>query len=379
MRDRRARDAATRGRTPGFVNLDRIKQALWDAFSGTAQPTTLDGLRLYLDEIGWQVDTTRSRGLRQAVENVPVTTESAQAAVYAERRAARGLRPRHRAGEHLRLPRRRARARASRRASTASTARRARRRTRSRDALASRQLPDAPSPQWRLRAAVVGAASARAPRWSRGQSAVAAHGRGGCDSPRVPSPGSSHALDAARRCSRRGGGRPATAPRLPCRRSGCTTLRLAAAGRRADARRPAHRRDECGARDDTCAIRRFAAAASLLSRLTANMCSVTMRTDVRVVAHRSHPARRRRRARCSGRCSPVRPARAGRSGSTACRPGDTLWSIAVRTFPGDPREGVWELRERNDLGLGRRSSRARCSSFRRRTAVARASVAQRAR
>ena len=36
--------AATRGRTPGFVNLDRVKQALWDAFEGTAQPTTLDGL-----------------------------------------------------------------------------------------------------------------------------------------------------------------------------------------------------------------------------------------------------------------------------------------------------------------------------------------------
>jgi len=31
------------------------------------------------------------------------------------------------------------------------------------------------------------------------------------------------------------------------------------------------------------------------------------------------------------------------------RPGDTLWSIAGETFPGDPREGVWELRERNDL------------------------------
>jgi LysM repeat protein len=31
------------------------------------------------------------------------------------------------------------------------------------------------------------------------------------------------------------------------------------------------------------------------------------------------------------------------------RPGDTLWSIAERTFSGDPREGVWELRERNGL------------------------------
>lgn len=31
------------------------------------------------------------------------------------------------------------------------------------------------------------------------------------------------------------------------------------------------------------------------------------------------------------------------------RPGDTLWSIAERTFPGDPREGVWELQKRNRL------------------------------
>ncbi len=31
------------------------------------------------------------------------------------------------------------------------------------------------------------------------------------------------------------------------------------------------------------------------------------------------------------------------------RPGDTLWSIAVETFVGDPREGVWELRQRNEL------------------------------
>lgn len=31
------------------------------------------------------------------------------------------------------------------------------------------------------------------------------------------------------------------------------------------------------------------------------------------------------------------------------RPGDTLWSIAVAQYAGDPREGVWELRERNRL------------------------------
>ncbi len=30
-------------------------------------------------------------------------------------------------------------------------------------------------------------------------------------------------------------------------------------------------------------------------------------------------------------------------------PGDTLWSIAATSFGGDPREGVWKLRERNHL------------------------------
>jgi nucleoid-associated protein YgaU len=31
------------------------------------------------------------------------------------------------------------------------------------------------------------------------------------------------------------------------------------------------------------------------------------------------------------------------------KPGDTLWSIAERTFAGDPREGVWEIQTRNAL------------------------------
>ena len=82
----RATDPLSRGYpwpNAGFVDLDRIKQAVWDAFAGTGQPTTLDGLRLYLDEIGWQVDTTGVEG-HVGVENVPVTTEAHQAAVYAE-------------------------------------------------------------------------------------------------------------------------------------------------------------------------------------------------------------------------------------------------------------------------------------------------------
>ncbi|HEY4620303.1 MAG TPA: hypothetical protein VIG93_01275, partial [Gaiellaceae bacterium] len=67
----------------GFVNVDRIKQALWDAFHGTAQPTTADGLRLYLDEVGWQVRTDGMPGY-SGLENVVVTDELTQAAVYAE-------------------------------------------------------------------------------------------------------------------------------------------------------------------------------------------------------------------------------------------------------------------------------------------------------
>jgi hypothetical protein len=31
------------------------------------------------------------------------------------------------------------------------------------------------------------------------------------------------------------------------------------------------------------------------------------------------------------------------------QPGDTLWSIAAVNYGGDPREGVWRLRERNHL------------------------------
>jgi LysM repeat protein len=31
------------------------------------------------------------------------------------------------------------------------------------------------------------------------------------------------------------------------------------------------------------------------------------------------------------------------------RAGDTLWSIAAASYAGDPREGVWELQQRNQL------------------------------
>ncbi|HVM68941.1 MAG TPA: hypothetical protein VM204_03795 [Gaiellaceae bacterium] len=61
--------------------LPRIKQALWDAFNGTPQPTTLQGLKLYLDEVGWQV-STEGNGAYTGSENVKVTSEENQAAIY---------------------------------------------------------------------------------------------------------------------------------------------------------------------------------------------------------------------------------------------------------------------------------------------------------
>jgi len=80
----RATDGLERGYSwpnAGFVDLGRIKQAVWDAFRDTAQPTTVNGLRLYLDEVGWQVDTEGLLGY-SGVENVAVTNEGSQASIY---------------------------------------------------------------------------------------------------------------------------------------------------------------------------------------------------------------------------------------------------------------------------------------------------------
>jgi hypothetical protein len=67
----------------GFANLDRIKQSLWDAFRDTPQPTTVNGLKLYLDEVGWQVDTSTLTGYT-GTENVRVTDDASQAQVYSQ-------------------------------------------------------------------------------------------------------------------------------------------------------------------------------------------------------------------------------------------------------------------------------------------------------
>ena len=40
---------------------------------------------------------------------------------------------------------------------------------------------------------------------------------------------------------------------------------------------------------------------------------------------------------------------AGRPTVYVVQPTDTLWSIAARHYPGDPREGIWQLQQRNHL------------------------------
>jgi hypothetical protein len=62
----------------GVPNLGRVKQAVYDAFNGTGQPTTLNGLTFVVDEIGWQTDTSRKTQYVNA-ENVQVISEQRQA------------------------------------------------------------------------------------------------------------------------------------------------------------------------------------------------------------------------------------------------------------------------------------------------------------
>jgi nucleoid-associated protein YgaU len=40
---------------------------------------------------------------------------------------------------------------------------------------------------------------------------------------------------------------------------------------------------------------------------------------------------------------------AGREERYVVKRGDTLWSIALRRYAGDPREAVWEIRARNGM------------------------------
>lgn len=64
--------------TIGPADLARLKQAIHDAFAGTAQPTVEQGLPIHLDEVGWQVPTTDRPGYT-GNENVKVVDEATQA------------------------------------------------------------------------------------------------------------------------------------------------------------------------------------------------------------------------------------------------------------------------------------------------------------
>jgi hypothetical protein len=90
----------------GVVNLDRIKQAFWDAFRGTAQPTFLEGFPLpspppgptslppafapehatfVLDEVGWQAKVPgRAARAYRGRENVRLVSEARQAQIYGQ-------------------------------------------------------------------------------------------------------------------------------------------------------------------------------------------------------------------------------------------------------------------------------------------------------
>jgi hypothetical protein len=85
----------------GLANLDRIKQAVWDAFFATGQPVfpessfgrfgplaaiaAADSLRFRLNEVGWQVEIVPSaRAAYFGRENVATTDEATQAEIYAQ-------------------------------------------------------------------------------------------------------------------------------------------------------------------------------------------------------------------------------------------------------------------------------------------------------
>ncbi len=76
----------------GIPDLARIKQAVWDAFHGTGQPTFQEAgmpngpartLKLRLNEVGWQVSIPpANRSAYFGKESVVTTDEGTQAAIY---------------------------------------------------------------------------------------------------------------------------------------------------------------------------------------------------------------------------------------------------------------------------------------------------------
>jgi hypothetical protein len=77
----------------GCVNLDRFKQAWWDAFHGTAQPLFREAgdtgagpfVRIFVDEVGYQARVAQEKAsLYSGNENVPLVDENTQGSYYAQ-------------------------------------------------------------------------------------------------------------------------------------------------------------------------------------------------------------------------------------------------------------------------------------------------------
>src|ERR671925_2419952 len=77
----------------GCVNLDRFKQAWWDAFHGTAQPLFREAgdtgpgpyVRIFVDEVGYQARVAPEKAsLYTGAENVPLIDEATQGSYYAQ-------------------------------------------------------------------------------------------------------------------------------------------------------------------------------------------------------------------------------------------------------------------------------------------------------
>ena len=68
--------------TIGMADLYRLKQALWDAFNGTQQPTVEDGLKIDLDEVAYQV--AAAGPAYTGAENVPLVPDDTMAQYYAD-------------------------------------------------------------------------------------------------------------------------------------------------------------------------------------------------------------------------------------------------------------------------------------------------------
>ena len=77
----------------GCVNLDRLKQAWWDAFHGTAQPLFREAgdssggphVRVFVDEVGYQARVAPDKAsLYTGAENVPPVDDATQGRYYAQ-------------------------------------------------------------------------------------------------------------------------------------------------------------------------------------------------------------------------------------------------------------------------------------------------------